>query len=356
MSLIPFSASSPFHYPVLPAKISVGSSIAFLASLILSPLPLYWIFSQYKGWCDRKAYSYMREVIPKPENPDGYSIEGAMEDELDGETIAGLGSMKDYNEFEHREATTLLGEIRKDLRAMVQRLRAAAGFRTAPPEDEEDMPVDEPDSPVVYIEQPETNPQASLEPEVYASQTTPPSIHLPESHPGFSPLDLDENDLPPPPPEPVTPADEPTSPSSSLASAEAMIPEPSTGPTAVQVTTHAGSTDTLHMNVEIAGRVPGAAPLYTSSFSASPRPALVETITELPRTAAPRHRVTALSAHLADSLGSHISTHLADLLCLPLEALFMRSLTLAFLAAARPTATAHAAALGLRRDVYPLGS
>lgn len=34
----------------------------------------------------------------------------------------------------------------------------------------------------------------------------------------------------------------------------------------------------------------------------------------------------------------------------------MRSLTQAFLAAARPTATARAAALGLRRDVYPLES
>lgn len=310
MSLIPFSASSPFHYPVLPAEFSVGSSTAFLTSLVLSPLPLYWVLSQYKEWYDRKVYSYMREVIPKPENPDGCSIKGAMEDELDGETIAGLGSMKDYNEFEHREPTTLLGEIRKDLCAMVQRLRAAAGFRTAPPEDEEDMPVDEPDSPVVYIEHAEINPQASLEPEGYASQSTPPSIQLPEPHPGFSPLDLDDDDIPAPPPEPAAPADQPTSPSSSLASAEATIPEPSTGPTAVQVTTHAGSTDTLHMNVEIAGRVPGAAPLYTSSFSASPRPAVVETASQLPRTGKsfshhrPNHKATS-----ADPPVSQIKQH-----------------------------------------------
>lgn len=284
MSLIPFSASSPFQYPVLPATLTLASSTSFLTSLALSPLPLYWILSQYREWYDRKAYSYMREVIPKPENPDGCSIKGAMEDELDGETIAGLGSMKDYNEFEHREPTTLLGEIRKDLRAMVQRLRAAAGFRTAPLEDEDDTSIEEPDSPLVYIEHAETNPQASPESEGHPAQTPPRPIHLPEPHPGFSPFDLlDDDDTPATPPEPAVPAEHPTSRSSSLASAEATIPEPDIGPTAVQVTTHAGSTDTLHMNVEIAGRVPGAAPLYTSSFSASPRPAAVETAKQPPR-------------------------------------------------------------------------
>lgn len=352
--------------------------MAFLLSLFCSPLSSYLILSQYRERSDRKAYSYMREALPKPENPDSCSIKGAMEDELDGETIAGLGSLKDYNEYEHRERTTLFSEIRKDLRAMVQRLRALTGFSTTSPEDEEDRPIDEPDSPAVYIEHVGANPQASLEPEREAPQTTPPSIHLPEPHPHFSTIDLIDDELPIVPSPPAA-QDQPISPTSSLASAEAMIPDPGTGSTAVQVTTHAGSTDTLHMNVEIAGRTPGAAPLYTSSFSASPRPAPIEPPTQRHHTckppppssapppnprpltanatlvpAPPRHRVTALSAHLADSLGSHISTHLATLLCLPLEALFVRSLALAFLAAARPTATAQAAALGLRAGVYPM--
>lgn len=45
----------------------------------------------------------------------------------------------------------------------------------------------------------------------------------------------------------------------------------------VQITTRTGSTDTLHMNVEVNGTAPGA-PVFTSSFSASPRPAIVETV------------------------------------------------------------------------------
>jgi len=47
--------------------------------------------------------------------------------------------------------------------------------------------------------------------------------------------------------------------------------------TTVQITTRTGSTDTLHMNVEVNGTAPGA-PVFTSSFSASPRPAIVEPV------------------------------------------------------------------------------
>lgn len=279
MSLIPFSASSPFQYPVVPADLNIGSSVAFLTSLVLSPLSLYWILSQYRERCDRKAYSYLREVIPKPENPDSCSIKGAMEDELDGDTIAGLGSMKDYNEYEHRETSTLLGEIRKDLRAIVQRLRAATGFLTVHPEDDQDRAIGESESPAVYVEYVETNPQASLE--SYGQPLQLP-IDLPDPLPRFLPVDQYDEDPPAARPEPPS-QDQPASPSTSLASAEVTVPEPGVEPTAVQVTTHAGSTDTLHMNVEIAGRLPGAAPLYTSSFSASPRAAVVETTTQGPR-------------------------------------------------------------------------
>ena len=45
----------------------------------------------------------------------------------------------------------------------------------------------------------------------------------------------------------------------------------------VQITTSAGSTDTLHMNVEVNGAAPGE-PVFASSFSSSPGPALVETV------------------------------------------------------------------------------
>lgn len=65
-----------------------------------------------------------------------------------------------------------------------------------------------------------------------------------------------------------------------------------------------------------------------------------------------RHHVTALSSHTADALAMHLSTHLADLLFLPLEALFVRSVALGFLSAA--TGSPSGSVLGLRTQVIPL--
>ena len=251
--------------------------MGLLTSLVLSPLSLYWILSHYRGWLDRKTYSYMREVLPKPENPDSCSIKGAMEDELDGETIPGLGSMKDYNEYRDRERTTLLGEIRKDLRAMVRRLQAVRDFWRFGTEDEQDASVNNQDPPIVLTESIEANPQASSEPEAQVLQNLPPSVLQPEPRQRFSSSNINDPNLPAALSEPTAP-DQPRSPALSSSSNDAMIPELESS--TVQVTTHAGSNDTLHMNVEVAGAIPGAAPLYTSSFSASPRPAAVETVTQ----------------------------------------------------------------------------
>lgn len=64
---------------------------------------------------DRIAFEVSRKVLPKPDNPDRYSIEAAMQDGLDDDTAPGLGSMKDYDEFQHRETLTLLGELSRRL-------------------------------------------------------------------------------------------------------------------------------------------------------------------------------------------------------------------------------------------------
>lgn len=73
-----------------------------------------------------------------------------------------------------------------------------------------------------------------------------------------------------------------------------------------------------------------------------------------PRTAPRSHHVTSLTAHFADALGCHLSTHLADFLFLPLEALFIRSVAIGFLSS--PVAARSATAAALRNQVFPLGS
>lgn len=65
-----------------------------------------------------------------------------------------------------------------------------------------------------------------------------------------------------------------------------------------------------------------------------------------------RHHVTTLTAHMADTFAMHFSTHIADLLFLPLEALFVRSVALTFLSATPSTALSGQAA-GWRCQVFP---
>ncbi|KAL8692972.1 MAG: hypothetical protein Q9224_003849 [Gallowayella concinna] len=67
----------------------------------------------------------------------------------------------------------------------------------------------------------------------------------------------------------------------------------------------------------------------------------------------PTYHVTCLSTLMANTLTVSLSTVVADILLLPLEALFVRSVTLAYLDTA---SGASYAAMGLRNEIYPLGS
>lgn len=66
------------------------------------------------------------------------------------------------------------------------------------------------------------------------------------------------------------------------------------------------------------------------------------------------HRLTQLSAYPADSLATHLSSHITDILFFPLETLFVRSVALSFLSSPAAGAGAHAAATRWRSQIYPL--
>ena len=70
----------------------------------------------------------------------------------------------------------------------------------------------------------------------------------------------------------------------------------------------------------------------------------------------PQHRVTALTAYAADSMASHLSTHLTDLLFLPLESMFVRSLAISFLSSATAGTEAQIAAMRWEREIFPVGA
>ena len=70
----------------------------------------------------------------------------------------------------------------------------------------------------------------------------------------------------------------------------------------------------------------------------------------------PRHRVTALTAYAADSLGQRLVFPLSRLLLLPFETALMRYLALGFLSADGMSPQAQAAASRMKGNVYPIGA
>ncbi|KAI4286290.1 MAG: hypothetical protein L6R38_000056 [Xanthoria sp. 2 TBL-2021] len=70
-------------------------------------------------------------------------------------------------------------------------------------------------------------------------------------------------------------------------------------------------------------------------------------------TSKPTYRVTHLTTLMADTFATSLSTIVADVLLLPLEALFVRSVALTYLNT--PSGAAYST-MGLRNEIYPLGS
>lgn len=119
MALIPFTPLSLVQLPNLPSNFSLQGCVQLISSLILSPLTLWWILFYGKIHVDKKLYGYLRLALPKPENPDPYSIKGALEDDLDNDTVPGLGFIKDHNNIMMGDDRNLFEEVKKDVLALV---------------------------------------------------------------------------------------------------------------------------------------------------------------------------------------------------------------------------------------------
>lgn len=114
LALIPLMPLSSVAARTPPSGFSLGWYGQFLGSLIVSPLTLWWILFYGKIQVDKRLYACMRLVLPKPDNPDSCSVKGALDDELDNDTIPGLGFIKNYDESAAREGT-LVEELKTDV-------------------------------------------------------------------------------------------------------------------------------------------------------------------------------------------------------------------------------------------------
>ena len=259
-----WSSLSPIIFPSTPTYWTLRSSFSFLVGIGLSPLSLMFAMNYLSTYLENRIRRYARMALPKPDCPDEYSKKG---NEDDGSPA-----------FSSLETGSLTAEIKKDVQAIldsVTNITAIIDFRRLNQvffcvlnifSDRSQACQDTPDPQLddTNLRQPMLVGQAphnehtsthhinrglySTDPNISTPATESPSTRTPSPQPsassGFDEVmqrALDENNL-------------------------------------VQVTTRSASTDTLHMNVEVFnGPTPGA-PVFTSTFSASPRPTVVETI------------------------------------------------------------------------------
>jgi len=73
---------------MMPVAITARTVVRLVWSSITSPIALLYRFCHY---IDYQSSILIRDLVTKPDYPDPWSIKGAIEDELDKDTIPGLG-------------------------------------------------------------------------------------------------------------------------------------------------------------------------------------------------------------------------------------------------------------------------
>ena len=300
---------SPLLYPAVPSQWSLRNSVGFAIGTCLSPLPLLLGINYFNRHLDTYLLSYIRIVVPRPDFPDETSKRAYDEHPT---------NLDAWSMELNRDKRSLLDEIKSDFGVAmdhVERLRArlgssrsirdirrffsVSGQKRCPTTNtgQENLQgattdVGSPVHPQGHQSelQSTSNLAGSSIADEFHTRVEEPRIpeittahHAPDHQPSRRssslPLIVDEvtgtsnvadrresRSTATPSPQLTASTDE-----------EELMMRALEQDNPVQITTSAGSTDTLHMNVEVNGASPGE-PVFTSSFSASPRPTLVETV------------------------------------------------------------------------------
>lgn len=368
-SLVPYSRHSLLQLPRFPTEFSSTSLLAFASSAINSPAFLLWVFNTLSHRTEQVLFNYFRTALPKPDNPDIYSLEAAQLDKHDHETIPGLGPSR---KVQHTMGSTAM--LIADLRHVGHRLLGVFGLSgkesTGEHVDSELRPSVTQDD----IVPPATNEDGQDEDHIRNAENQERALASPTPSQGFgrpeSRMHLPNNPSPTPNAHNIHDQSPPPVEHDSISSSsEERSPDPLIDSAPVRVSNRRRDTDTVTMEVEISGRPPNVQlrgrPQFTSTPSAD---ALAgdETTTQVQApvhhhrhesrqvdSREPRHRVTLLSGHMADMLASHLAQYFSELICLPLQAHLVRAVALGCLATAGPTSSAQMSTLGLRNAVYP---
>ena len=323
--IVPLSPSSPVQWPALPDCLGIRSSLSLLTSLFLSPLFLWGMLYWARPLVSQKLYAYLRAALPKPTNPDRYSFQAAKESEIDGNSVPGL-----YTESSGRyPSSTALEELARDLQhigktfiLLYDRLTWRRHANPAGIVRSESRPADQPPLPNLDI----------------LNLSSQPNEEAANASPSFAITDTQY-----------------TTPSSTSEDPFFYPPTRLTTPhPSMEIITTTASTGTIRMNVQMPAPDPSNEGFSSNNLSDFP-PASDDGHIIKTTAHRPRHRITALTSYATDSMASHLASQIADVLFLPLEALFVRSVAIAFLSSPAAGAEAQAAATRWKSEVLPFG-
>jgi len=325
-AFVPFSETSPLQMSALPNPLTFSSSLAFSPSLTVSPIFLWCVMGWTKPRISSKLRAYIRAALPKPHYPDRYSLQAAKEDELDNDSIPGLCNDPDGDKSEW-ESASFSEELAKDLRYIGKNFAIIY------------------DSCVELVSRQPEGPVESIRPQPSLERIEIQDIQADEAMGTFS--------VPSPPSS--------STPSSAWFPLRILSPPPTSSHPSTETTTSPTGSGPLFPDSHLPPRNQNEEPLFSNNIANSPTHSEPDTQPDNETKPTqhdrhhPTHRITALSAYAADALANHLAAHLADIIFLPLEALFVRSLALAFLSSPRVNPAAQAAAARWRGEVFPLG-
>ena len=364
-SFNPFSPLSPLQLSRLSEQTTPDTCIAFPSSIALSPIFLWWAVASTKAMVTQKIYKYLRLVIPKPRVPDTISLDAVVQDadsaDLFGiDDVPGLCTAIDSRQGE-RENCSLLEEIAKDLQAVGRTYRIL--HETAMGCWEAFIGSDNSDT-TICVQGLEAEELQSTH--AYRGAVSLHQLQDDHEADGLAAMGTSRQDLLQTTSGPrenatvssIPPPDEPH-----LESSPAPISLQSQMDLSLQtISISAIPEGTLTSDLNSRGSSPEVQqPLanighHSADSTIISRRTSAHTLPEIFMYQLNTfHRVTQLSAYPADALAKHLSSAIADVLFLPLETLFIRSLAVSFLSHPAGSPGTRAAAGRWKSQVYPLG-
>lgn len=257
---------------------------------------------------EHKIQRYALAALPAPDFPDVYSVQAAIEDEIDRDNIPGLGNAVDTPEL--WESRSVKEELAKDLQYIGRHFQ------------------------IFYDKFWDLFPRTSKKSSTSAA--------------------MEPQSIPTPTPAVTDPLEDDTSPSSpSYDPSSSSTSRPSTPRPQIEITGSTSSSGTVHMSVAIP--VPISSLPRRRRHNSHPRDPPSPSTPSPNNFPYPYYRITTLTAQAADSMAQHLSSYITHILLYPLEALYVRSVALSFLSSPAANVGAKLVAERWKGEVYPLG-